>query len=688
MPRRKTFQPVEYDGGHREARPYIKKESWEPYKDYIIAERANGRKLEELVQDLQSFGVPMKLGKLKRLLRLWNVSKKNTTQEQRLHIVSVCKAHNERGLPHPRMFFGDGEPIRRTQIEWSLKHENLEGRIEPAESVGIIFQEEDDSDSSIGSLDAPGEYTIYNSSEPFQPRTFISLADYGLSPNIEGGEGVQIYSCLDLPDKIDMEAIDPFLLHCEEPPQPTNYLEDLEDTLHKFDSLHAKSLRSQTDDAPKLTDSHEVWSGYSKHKQCLDGWTGLGEKIARSMLKMTPEEIENLNKRMETLAKKSRATTFQDSWFKFMHWQTGFVPQYILRTFLPESIPRTHFLSPDEARDSHLLRTVFERNFPSMVEIAIASRGDPFWDYDFYSQAVHLIAIEKRFGPSHYYLVQAVFKVATILERHPVAPNYEDIITLMHIVLKKLDMLGLRDSPSRDYPHALAHLRRAVDMVGTDEAAIITTETRFYDSASTFHKNHEAFREARQNMHDGMFLVRRGKHDECVKHFTKAHAILERQSSEVGTFISTHGHQNTASDFLIIGKNLKRAGHPELAVASFQKAIFHYSAANWETSARLFEAVKELGVTFAYLGRYQQASVLLKSNVSYLVERHGLNNARMSIKIFVDVMQARGPVFYMQPDKQGYLGLCESEVQSYEDEQQALVNASECNFMDLVVFED
>ncbi|KAF3914654.1 hypothetical protein AA313_de0203785 [Arthrobotrys entomopaga] len=464
-------------------------------------------------------------------------------------------------------------------------------------------------------------------------------------------------------------------------------LEGFGNLVRNLVTCNPESKSSGNGNAPTFTDGPDVWSEYPPYNEKFEEWIALGENIALSVLSPTSEKRLNFNEPALSKERYKKSWNLSGSWLKFMNWKTGLLSPDILQTFLQKPEPTSRFLSPEEARDSQEMREVFHRNFSAMVEIGVSHKGHDGWKYDFYSQAIHLLKIEQRFGPRHYYLAQALFKVVTILERATIT-NDEDIIALIKILLKKLYRLKLHNSSTRDIPHALEHLRRALLRVGNDEIAIakISRLCSFY--SSKIHKNAAEISQVRENIAKGVILVKRNRYNECVAYFQLAYRILEKQSSSIDYFFNTYGHQNTASDFLVIGKNLKKAGYHELAVSSFEKAIDHYQLLRYEVGGRLYDGVRELGGLFAMLGKYKSAILWLQRDVIYRVQTYGLHNAGTSIKALVDVVEARGPVIHLQPTVEIYLRVCEKKGKTNDlAYRELLQKANYLTWLDLVNFE-
>ncbi|KAK6538239.1 hypothetical protein TWF694_011118 [Orbilia ellipsospora] len=663
MPRKHKFK--RYNPKDPDVREYQKTSEWQDYESFIRSEIADGQSHSEIVETLQGLGKPLKLGQLKRLLRLWGISKKNTNKKQRSYIQEIYKTVGKDGQSKLQFKFKDGKLVRRSQIERIVKlsSEGLEddcsydsagiivnfqsGSNEPRINSDINSNERSNVSVDVGS----GSRDISYDSKPDSHRIGKFESAWrnsqkffvGLAPTVES-------KSVHLRPSEENEGEDPFSL------------ENFEIFFRWLGINDKYPLSSQNDTAPQYTDGPDVWSEYPPYREKFEQWIALGQNIARSVLGLTPKQLTRLNEACFRKRDFTELWNLPADWLKFMNWKTGLLPSEILETFLQKPEPMSHFLSPEDARDSQEMRKIFQRNFPAMVKIGVSHKGNDNWEYDFYSQAIHLLEIEQLYGPRHYYLIQAIFKVATILERAS-PPNDEDIIALVKLLLKKLYQLNLHSSLTRDIPHALSHLARALIRVGDDETAMIDTGRLYTYYCSKIHKGAAEIGLARENISKGVILVKNNKYEECLSYFRQAYHILESQSPNVDCFFNTHGHQNTGADFLVIGKNLKKAGDYKLAVSSFEKSIDHYqrAAAHYEVGGRLYDGVLELGTSFAILGQHKLAILWLQRDVLYRVQTYGLHNAGTSIKALVDVVEARGPVVYLQPALEKYLYVCKEK---------------------------
>ncbi|KAK6357542.1 hypothetical protein TWF718_001851 [Orbilia javanica] len=392
-------------------------------------------------------------------------------------------------------------------------------------------------------------------------------------------------------------------------------------------------------------DSHEKWSKYGRDK--LNQWLKEGEMLALKWLLWIIEKQKESGDSLHTcylrLGGICRPT---EQYLYFMDWDTSKMmpPPHILLSLFerPESIPLPirdafHDQLPKigaptpEVREyeSRELRRIFEANFAEVIRTSQAHKKNEIWNRGLTSVTVHLLEIERRFGPNHYLLIRAIFRFATVMERAQLESiNDKDIIPLLFILLNKISRLKLEDSPTGDVPHALIHLYRSLVRIRNFEGAkrCLGHYRKYKMRIGIWDpRDEEIFHNKRLTL-TGMEY----SHSKDEKMQAKGRELLREAMSFFGRrkfknqIIGAFGTTVAVFDFLQKGKYLRFSGSPGEAIESLLMSIkYSDKLPEHELSARKFEGVYELGLCYEKMGLYWRALVCFHDDYFYR-KRSGL----------------------------------------------------------------
>ncbi|KAF3916723.1 hypothetical protein ABW20_dc0106707 [Dactylellina cionopaga] len=652
MPREKL--PIQQcDPLVQKIRSYEKRDNFDPYKIPISRLISEGRTHFEILQWLAQQGVILKPQQLKYHLKRWGLTKTNLKPVQRSFIAKKCREWENYGLPPPSFKLLNGEPVRASQVMRYLKESDLETKNYPG-SPGVVVLPLVDRNEGIGHLSV------------------------GFGPCVGGNAGAEGHfsgissSVSEPPELAEHHQLQPELEDSSESLETT--FESCENVLKRIEELDSDLQRPLDTEGPKITDGPDKWSEHYRNE--YEEWVALGEEVKMTAFDIAWEEMARSGDGdLERCYLRAAKTRFlPESHFRFMktlaadtNWKTGLIPLRILETFSEKDSMATPFLAPsealEEARESQQLRQIFNDNFGTMTEIGLYHMADQEL---LRVQIVHMLSIEEQFGSNHYYLIQTMLHAAGFMERAE-QKNDEDIIAWMKLVLQKLERLGAPNIGPRDIPHALAHLTRALVRLNHLDA-IIDLGNQYPSIAEEIHKYYNEFEQTRYNMCQGRALIRNGDCARGNEYLLKTFRSLGGRGFRIGGFFETYGCLNTVFDFVHTGKTFNEAGNSKYATVCFHKAIELCQFSPYKISEQMYEAVHELGATYARMKQYRPAILWLEKDFSYRKERFGLDGAGLSIRALVDVMEARGPVLYtrIQPTVEKFLLACEKK-RKYDD---------------------
>ncbi|KAK6509030.1 hypothetical protein TWF481_003796 [Arthrobotrys musiformis] len=435
----------------------------------------------------------------------------------------------------------------------------------------------------------------------------------------------------------------------------------VEAEIREGEKLRATKSKVPDGDVRELdyTDSHDVWSSHSMAE--LNHWVNLARAIALEVLiKIRAEQIVSGVPDIFDCYRRVREKSLpSENYCQFMDWDSSDLPPpHVLLTFFedPESIPlviRQFFRkssvevdvpTPQERElESQLLRAIFKANFSNVVRASLShTQGD--WNLGLRSMAVHIITIEERFGPDHYFLIRAIFRFATAMEHvEYTSINDKHIIPLLLVLLQKLFRLKLEDSPSEDIPHALKHLYRSLVRIQHFEGARQVLKQFEKYSRKLGAENKELF-ENKMMMLDGMRLLRTGEKGKFLEYLRQVLRYFTKVSSyttESG-FAHTQGHSIACFDFLELGKCLRLAGSPSEAVSSLNKSIEHCRTPKYQLRSREYDGHFELGVCYETMGLPFLALTYFEDDIQYRKQANIFDTAGPAMKAMNRLMDKCG----------------------------------------------
>ncbi|RVD81102.1 uncharacterized protein DFL_008979 [Arthrobotrys flagrans] len=402
-------------------------------------------------------------------------------------------------------------------------------------------------------------------------------------------------------------------------------------------------------------DSPEAWAEYGLPK--LNQWVKMGQVIALEVLTRTVVErktsgIENLYTCYERLGKKWTPTS--TTFLYFMDWDTTNMapPPHILFSMFEsrESIPleireacQDNLLQFDvpppgvRELESQELHRIFRANFSDVVRISQTHKENERWNRGLTTMAVHLLTIEERFGPDHYFLIRALFRFTSVMERAELQSiNDKDIIPLLFILLNKLSRLKLEDSLTGDIPHALIHLYRSLvrirHFLGAKKVLVHYKKHKMklgpWDE--DLHQNKMMMLTGMELLHNAQDGTQRAK---GLRYLRQVMRFFDKRSMSVLSFLNNQGNSVACFDFLQIGKYLRFAGSAGEAIFSFLISIEHSGMKpEYELSARKYEGVFELGVCYEIMGLPLKALTCFHYDYEYRKRADLLDTANPTIE--------------------------------------------------------
>ncbi|KAF3940207.1 hypothetical protein ABW19_dt0204885 [Dactylella cylindrospora] len=417
---------------------------------------------------------------------------------------------------------------------------------------------------------------------------------------------------------------------CQDVIEQLEHINLADDASIKLDAAMAKNTKTAAD--------------WSRHFQAdLNSWIAERRRKAQLVIQLVEDEVTKSGDTVDVCYKRVSKNWVAPDWeVESVEFEEWLLPLETYRSFFDEISGFGRVYSEQEARESRKLRQVFKSNFEPLLKLGLETK-DSVTGHDFRSLAVHVVTVEWRFGPTHFFTARAILRLANLLFQLNNI-NTPAIILLTKLAAMKLERLGLNNTISR---LEVLELYVATVALETDEQALFAAAKYYYLQSCAIGEEADGFKTAAM-VQLGKSFIAVGDEEKGVKLLRAASDCL-RQATD--TSQPTETLSDTANSLWNIGTAFRKINRETDAISSFESAEQLYLRAGGQYKSYLYDTAEQLGQLYTITEKYDSALDMYGRFLVYRAERFGMTDTRAlnTMRMMADILNCRGLMPCIQP---------------------------------------